>query len=171
MHRSEELLQNVFDAILTNFIARSKQERGQCWMFGWEALARPPLPPPPSTPPSPSPWSGNPLVLPRHIFWETTILQVSFKRIFMSQSWFQVKGSWWENFTIAYYFHTEWAKKHFRFRFRFRFRPWIDHLIDWLFNGKSTQKGQFVPTAGDGIRLSRLRMANKIQCIIPHVTR
>jgi len=30
----------------------------------------------------------------------------------------------------------------------------------------STQKGQFVPTAGKGNRLSWLRMANEIQCII-----
>jgi len=44
-------------------------------------------------------------------------------------------------------------------------------LIDWCFNGTSTQKGQFVPTAGEGNRLSRLRMANEIQCIIPYVTR
>jgi len=27
-------------------------------------------------------------------------------------------------------------------------------LIDWCFNGMSTQKGQFVPTAGEGNRLS-----------------
>jgi len=42
-------------------------------------------------------------------------------------------------------------------------------LIDWLFNGTSTQKGQFVPTAG-GDYLSRLRMANEIQCTLPYVT-
>jgi len=35
-------------------------------------------------------------------------------------------------------------------------------MIDWCFNGMSTQKGQFVPTAGEGNRLSRLRMANEI---------
>jgi len=40
-----------------------------------------------------------------------------------------------------------------------------------LFNGTSTQKGQFVATAGKGNRLSRLRMANEIQCIMPHTTR
>jgi len=34
-------------------------------------------------------------------------------------------------------------------------------LIDWLFNGTSTQKGQFVPTAGEGNRLSRLSMAKR----------
>jgi len=44
-------------------------------------------------------------------------------------------------------------------------------LIDWCFNGTSTQKGQFVPTAGEGNWLSRLRMANEIQYIIPYVTR
>jgi len=44
--------------------------------------------------------------------------------------------------------------------------------IDRLFNGTSTQKGQFVPTVGAGNRLSRQRMANEIiQYIIPHVTR
>jgi len=37
-------------------------------------------------------------------------------------------------------------------------------LVGWLFNGTSTQKGQFVPTAGEGNRLSRLRMANEMQC-------
>jgi len=37
------------------------------------------------------------------------------------------------------------------------------YLIDWCFNGTSTQKGQFVPTAGEGNQLSRLRMANEIQ--------
>jgi len=47
----------------------------------------------------------------------------------------------------------------------------IDSLTDWLFNGTLTQKVQFVPTAGEGNQLSRLRMANKIQCILPHVTR
>jgi len=35
--------------------------------------------------------------------------------------------------------------------------------IGWLFNVISTQKGQFVPTAAEGNRLSRLRTANKIQ--------
>jgi len=44
-------------------------------------------------------------------------------------------------------------------------------LIDWCFNGTSTQKDQFVPTAGEGNRLSRLRIANEIQCIIPYATR
>jgi len=43
-------------------------------------------------------------------------------------------------------------------------------VVGWLFNGTSTQKGQFVPTAGEGNRLSRLRMANKIKCILPYVT-
>jgi len=47
----------------------------------------------------------------------------------------------------------------------------IDWLIDWCFNGTSTQKGQFVPTAGERNRRSQLRMANEIQCIIPYVTR
>jgi len=47
----------------------------------------------------------------------------------------------------------------------------IDWLIDWCFNGTLTQKGQIVPTAGERNRLSRLRMANVIQCIIPYVTR
>jgi len=42
-------------------------------------------------------------------------------------------------------------------------------LIDWLFIGTSTQKGQFLPTVGEENRLSRLRMANEIQCIIPHL--
>jgi len=37
--------------------------------------------------------------------------------------------------------------------------------------GTSTQKGQFVPTGGEGNRLSRLSMANEIQCILPYVTR
>jgi len=42
--------------------------------------------------------------------------------------------------------------------------------FDWLvFNGTSTQKDQFVPTAGN--RLSRPRMANGIKCIITYVTR
>jgi len=39
-----------------------------------------------------------------------------------------------------------------------------------LFNGTSTQKGQFVQTAGEGNRLRRLRMANELQCNIPDVT-
>jgi len=47
-------------------------------------------------------------------------------------------------------------------------------VVGWLFNGTrtSTQKGQFVPTVGEGNRLSRLiRMANnEIQCILPYVT-
>jgi len=42
--------------------------------------------------------------------------------------------------------------------------------VGWLFNGTSTQKGQFVPTAREGNQLSRLRMANEIQCILPYVT-
>jgi len=44
-------------------------------------------------------------------------------------------------------------------------------MVDWLLNGTSTQKGQFVPTAGERNRLSRLRMANEIQCILTYVTR
>jgi len=40
----------------------------------------------------------------------------------------------------------------------------------WLFNGTLTQKSKFVPTAGEGNRLSRLRMDHEIQCIISHVT-
>jgi len=44
-------------------------------------------------------------------------------------------------------------------------------LIDRLFNSTSTQKGQFVPTVGEGNLFNRLRMANEIQCIISHVTR
>jgi len=44
-------------------------------------------------------------------------------------------------------------------------------LVGWLFNGTSTQKGQFVPTAGEGNWLSRLRMANEIKCILHYVTR
>jgi len=47
----------------------------------------------------------------------------------------------------------------------------VGWLVDWLFNGTSTQKAQFVPAAGEGHRLSRLRMANGIQCTMPHVTR
>jgi len=43
-------------------------------------------------------------------------------------------------------------------------------LIDWLLNGTSTQKGQHVPSAGEGNRLSRQMMANEIQCIVRHVT-
>jgi len=42
-------------------------------------------------------------------------------------------------------------------------------LLGCLFNGTSTQKGQFVPTAGEGNRLSRLRMANEIQSTLPYV--
>jgi len=34
-------------------------------------------------------------------------------------------------------------------------------LIDWLFNGTSTQKGQFVPTAGKGNWLSVTQFAVK----------
>jgi len=49
-----------------------------------------------------------------------------------------------------------------------------DWLVGWLvgrlLNGMSTQKGQFVPTAGEGNRLCQLRMANDIQCILPYVT-
>jgi len=41
----------------------------------------------------------------------------------------------------------------------------IPSLVGWLLNGTPKQKGQFVPTAGEGNRLSRLRMANEIQCI------
>jgi len=33
---------------------------------------------------------------------------------------------------------------------------WLaDWLVGWLFNGTSTQKGQFVPTSGEGNRLSQ----------------
>jgi len=39
----------------------------------------------------------------------------------------------------------------------------VGWLVGWLFNGTSTQKGQFVPTAGEGNWLSRLSMANEIQ--------
>jgi len=46
-----------------------------------------------------------------------------------------------------------------------------DWLVGWLFNGTSTQKGQYVLTAGEGNWLSRLRMANEIQCTLPYVTR
>jgi len=46
-------------------------------------------------------------------------------------------------------------------------RLWIQ-LFGWLFNGTSTQKGQFVPTAGEE---NRQRMANEIQCTPPYVTR
>ena len=38
--------------------------------------------------------------------------------------------------------------------------------VNWLFNDKSTQKGQFVPTVGEGNWHRRLRMANDTQCII-----
>jgi len=34
--------------------------------------------------------------------------------------------------------------------------------VGWFFNGTSTQKGQFVPTVGEGNRFSQLRMANKV---------
>jgi len=47
----------------------------------------------------------------------------------------------------------------------------LQKLVGWLFNGTSTQKDQFVPTAGQGNRLSRLRMANEIQCIFRRVAR
>jgi len=43
-------------------------------------------------------------------------------------------------------------------------------MVGWLFNGTTTQKGQFVPTVGDGNRLSRLRMANEIRCIGYYLT-
>jgi len=44
--------------------------------------------------------------------------------------------------------------------------------IDCLaYNGTSMQKGQIVPTVRAGSRLSRLRMANEIQCIKPYVLR
>jgi len=33
----------------------------------------------------------------------------------------------------------------------------IGWLVGWLFNGTSTQKGQFVPTVGEGNWLSRQR--------------
>jgi len=48
---------------------------------------------------------------------------------------------------------------------------WNKHLVGWLINRTSTQKGQFGPTVGEGNWLSRLRMANEIQCILPYVTR
>jgi len=44
-------------------------------------------------------------------------------------------------------------------------------LVGWLFKGTSIQKGQFVPTTGEGNMLSRLGMANEIQCILPYITR
>jgi len=44
-------------------------------------------------------------------------------------------------------------------------------MIGWLFNGTSTQNGQFVSTAGQGNWLGWLRMANEIQRILPYVTR
>jgi len=44
-------------------------------------------------------------------------------------------------------------------------------LVGCLFNSKSTHEGQFVPTAGEGNRLSQLNMANEIQSILPYVTR
>jgi len=43
--------------------------------------------------------------------------------------------------------------------------------IDWLSYSTSTQKGQFVPTVGEGNWLSGPRMANEMQCILPYVTR
>jgi len=46
-----------------------------------------------------------------------------------------------------------------------------DWLVGCLMASLSTQKGQFVPTAAEGNRLSRLGMANEIQCILPYVTR
>jgi len=39
-----------------------------------------------------------------------------------------------------------------------------------VFNGTSTQKGQFVPTAVEGNWLRQLKMANEIQCIMPYAT-
>jgi len=48
------------------------------------------------------------------------------------------------------------------------------YSIDWLvgcLTSTSTQKRKFVPTAGDGNCLRRLRMANEINRIIPYVTR
>jgi len=44
-------------------------------------------------------------------------------------------------------------------------------LVGWLFNSTTTQKGHFVPTAGEGKWVRRLKMANEIQCILPYVTR
>jgi len=47
----------------------------------------------------------------------------------------------------------------------------VGWLVSWLFNSTSTQKGQFVPTAGRETDLvGRLRMANEIQCILSYVT-
>jgi len=44
-------------------------------------------------------------------------------------------------------------------------------LIDGLvFNGTPTKVGQFMPTAEEVNWLSRLGMANEIQCILPYVT-
>jgi len=40
----------------------------------------------------------------------------------------------------------------------------IPKVLVWLI-GCLTQKGQFLPSAGKGNRLSWLRMANEIQCI------
>jgi len=47
----------------------------------------------------------------------------------------------------------------------------IFKLVGSLFTSTSTQKGQFVPTAGEGNRLSWLRMTNEIQYILSYVTR
>jgi len=48
----------------------------------------------------------------------------------------------------------------------------LGKFCDWLHvKGRLIQKGQFVPTAGEGIRLRRLRMVNEIQCTIPFITR
>jgi len=57
-------------------------------------------------------------------------------------------------------------------RVAFLIRTWI-RLTDWVFNGTSTQKGQFVPTACEGGKpaQSAVRMANEIQSILPYVTR
>jgi len=45
-----------------------------------------------------------------------------------------------------------------------------DTLIDWVFNGTSTHKGQFVPTLGEGNWLKLLSLTNEIQYIIPYLT-
>jgi len=47
----------------------------------------------------------------------------------------------------------------------------VGWLVGWLFNGTSTQKGQFVPSAREGNWLRRLRRHNETQCILPYVTR
>jgi len=40
--------------------------------------------------------------------------------------------------------------------------------LDWVFNGTSAQKCRFVPTAGEGNCLMRLRIANEIKCSKVH---